>query len=192
MNATTAALVAAVLTVLNIGISLFNVFYSQRKSDRREVTKWRSDNLLKLTSKLMELSSERQSVLIEALNALNDNRVWPDRPVRTDEKVWQMEPIVAQIRLINDEVAAGAEALYLVHKKCEDDYAAADWDYLELGPTEQIETLTVTELSDLHLNLTNMFRRVSGLPEFTVANRTQETMSIKAKRMLSVINLHRS
>lgn len=192
MNPTTAALVAAVLTVLNIGISLFNVFYSQRKSDRREVTNWRSDNLLKLTSRLIELSSERQSVHVEALNALYDNRMWPERAVKTDEKVWQMELIVAQIRLINDEVAAGADALYLAHKKCEDDYAAADWDYLELGPIEQIETLTVTGLSDIHLNLTNSFRRVSGLPEFTVANQPQETMSIKARRMLNVIDPHRN
>jgi hypothetical protein len=58
------------------------------------VTKWSSDNFLKLISNLIQLSSERQSIHSEMLKVLEEDRKWPDRPRRTDEMVWEMESIV--------------------------------------------------------------------------------------------------
>ena len=43
-------------------------------------------------------------------------------PAEPDEMVWEMESIVEQIRLLNDNVASDAAAIYEAHKKCEDDY----------------------------------------------------------------------
>ena len=168
MTPNAAANVAAVLTVVNIGVAVFNIFYTQGRSDRREVRKWCSDNLLRLTSRLMQLSSERQSVHSEALKALEENRAWPDRAGgRTDQKVYEMESLVAQIRLLSDAVANDADVIYLAHKKCEDDYAGADWDELGLGPFEMANTLLVEDLSKMHLAMINSFRKVSGLPAST-------------------------
>ena len=164
MEPTTAALITAALTVVNLVIAVFNIFYTQGRTDRRELTKWSSDNLLKLISNLIQLSSERQSIHTEMLKALEENRAWPDRPRRTDEMVWEMESIVAQIRLLNDNVALDATAIYEAHKKCEDDYAGADWDALGLGPEEMANTLMVNGLFQLHLAVINSFRKVAGLP----------------------------
>ena len=63
-------LVTAALTVVNLAIAVFNIFYTERRTDSREVTKWRGDNLLKLISNLIQLSSERQSIHTEMLKAL--------------------------------------------------------------------------------------------------------------------------
>jgi len=127
------------------------------------VTRWSSDNLLKLISNLIQLSSERQSIHSEMLKVLEEDPKWPDRPRRTDEMVWEMESIVEQIRILNDNVASDAAAIYEAHRKCEDDYSGADWDALRLGPEEEAATLIVDGLPQLHLALIYSLRKAAGL-----------------------------
>jgi len=97
------------------------------------------------------------------LKVLEEDPKWPDRPRRTDEMVWEMESIVEQIRILNDNVASDAAAIYEAHRKCEDDYSGADWDALRLGPEEEAATLIVDGLPQLHLALIYSLRKAAGL-----------------------------
>jgi hypothetical protein len=153
-----AAVVTAAFTAINLGIAIWNVLYSQGRSDRREVEKWRSDRMLQLTSELLQLSTERQSAIEQFIGELEGVFRIRDRPTDSAQKVWDMELLVEQTRLLSDYVGGKAEAVYKAHKEREDAWAAAD-DF-EADLLTEMETLVVDHkaLEKLHKSLVTAFR----------------------------------
>lgn len=155
---TPAAIVTAALTLVNVGITIWNVFYAQGRTDRREVQKWKSDEVMKLTSRLLQLSTERQSSIDQFIGELEGQYRIQNRPGKSAEKVWEMELLVEQIRLLSDYLAQAAAAVYQAHKAREDAWAQADdfeGDYLTEIATLAVDPKT---LEKLHKSLVNAFR----------------------------------
>lgn len=151
------AVIALVFTAINVAITGWNVVYAQNRSDRRETSKWTGDQLLKLTSELLRLSTERQSALDGWAEAYENHARTPDRLTNSAANVYSMELLVEQARLLNDYVAQKAEAIYALHKAAEDRYSAGDFDH---DPLEEVWTLMVDskELAKLHRALILGFR----------------------------------
>lgn len=155
------AAASVAVSALAVVLGVANIFYTQWRTDIRDVARWSNDQLLKLTSELLQLSASRQSELETWYATYELSRRSKNRQGSSVEKVWQMEVIVEQIRLLDDEIAEQAHALYVAHRDAEE--ALADANPNELDPMTGIETLMVSDLNQLHQKLIKAFRNVTGV-----------------------------
>ncbi|TDO16939.1 hypothetical protein EV580_0103 [Mycobacterium sp. BK086] len=151
------AWVAIAISGLAVAVSVFGVLYTQSRTGRRDVEQWRRGELWKLTASFLALSTERQSELMDYTESFMMGYRGPDRPVRASEKLWQMELLVQQFRLLDGGVAEKAEAIYVAHRDA--DARAAYADPRE-GPITEAEERLVPNLDDLHRDLVQRFRTV--------------------------------
>jgi hypothetical protein len=152
-----------VFSALAVAGTVANFLYTQWATNRRDIAKWRREELQKLISNLLQLSQSRQSDLNEAYEAFESHfhNPLPGRERSTGQNVWQMELIVEQIRLLDDELAASAEAVWKAHRDAEWEYAAAG----DADPMSELELLSAPGLNVLHHKLIDDFRRVVKLPK---------------------------
>ncbi|MBB2992821.1 hypothetical protein FHR72_004326 [Mycolicibacterium iranicum] len=155
---------ATVFAGLAVAGTVTNFLYTQWAITRRDTIKWRREELQKLVSNLLQLSRDRQSDLGDEYEAYvsNFSSRLPGREERkTKQHVWQMELIVEQIRLLDDELAESAKAVWKAH-------ADAEWDYAslqeEVDPMEELKVLSASGLDELHRALITDFRRIAKLP----------------------------
>ena len=141
--------------------TISNFLYTQWATNRRDIAKWRREELQKLVGKLLQLSRDRQSDLDEAYErweAHFQNEL-PRRQSSTDQHVPEMELVVEQIRLLDDDIAASAELVWKAHSSAQWDYATAG----EVDPMTEIELLSVSGLDALHKAVVDDFRRVAKI-----------------------------
>lgn len=155
-----------VLTTLIAAIgaigAVANFLYTQWATNRRDVAKWRREELQKLVGKLLQLSRDRQSDLDEAYEEfeISYRNPLPGRARSTNQNVWQMELVVEQIGLLDDDLAVSAEAVWKSHRDAERAYAHAG----EVDPMTELELRSASKLDVLHRTLIDDFRRVTKLP----------------------------
>ncbi|MFJ2834629.1 hypothetical protein ACIO52_04635 [Nocardia sp. NPDC087230] len=148
---------ATVLSAIAILVAAANFFYTQWKTDRREIEQWRREELLKLTSSLVELSYARH---VDLGNEYERRTMWgAGSGARTSsfEQTRRMQLIVVQIGILNDSVAEAAGKLVELHITKE-----RDRQYTE-NPVDDIGQLMVDESALLggHAALVKSFRELT-------------------------------
>jgi hypothetical protein len=141
-----------------------NFLYTQWATTRRDTIKWRREELQKLVSNLLQLSRDRQSDLGDEYEAFVSNfgQRLPGREERkTWQHVWQMELIVEQIRLLDDELAESAKAVWKAHSDAEWEHASL---HEQVDPMTELEVLSAGDLDERHRTLIAGFRRIAKLP----------------------------
>ena len=124
--------------------------------------------MIDLTGKLLQLSSSRQSEIRTWYDESLYRRPDSGRSVSTASKVWKMELLVEQLRLLNDEVAEAAGEICGLHKRAEEraaDERAEGIDGYPLDSVSLCEALMVSDdaLRKMHSVLVNTFKSVSGV-----------------------------
>jgi hypothetical protein len=160
-----AAAISVVIAAFALLVSVINIFYVQSRIDRREVVKWRADQLLTLCSKLITLSTERQSIYQEWIDAYEKDKATPDRYGKEAlAKIYKMELIVAQIRLLSEATSEKADAIYQAHKAAEE-RVAIEPDIDAFDQLDVLYTLALDrkKLDTMHRSLTNQFRILTGV-----------------------------
>lgn len=157
------------ISTLALLVSIGTAIYTRHSADRREITKWKRDELLRATSELSQLSSHRQAVLLAAYESwlspptahrfdpFNTSTTGGPHPVHS---VAQMLMLVERIRLIDPEVAAAAARIAEAHRAA---VAAADACPDPNDIVSQLEGLIapVDRLRQLHEDLTVEFQRAT-------------------------------
>ncbi|OBC07572.1 hypothetical protein A5784_08485 [Mycobacterium sp. 852013-50091_SCH5140682] len=72
-----------------------------------------------------------------------------------------MELIVEQIRLLDDELAESAKAMWKAHSDAEWEYASL---HDQVDPMTELEVLSADGLDERHRKLIADFRRIAKLP----------------------------
>lgn len=140
--------------------------YTQRRSDRREIAKWRNEQLLGAVSELLRLSTQRQSELSEAYDDYVHHRASGRRGAKSSKKVWQMELLVEQIRLLDRRCVAVAETLYEGHRLAQVRWAT-EFQGPMVPPDDEYVALMVEDLASLHVALVRVFQAVTGVVELS-------------------------
>lgn len=113
---------ATTLSVIAVAATVANFLFTQWRTDRREADKWRRDELLRLTSSLLELSGRRQSELIADMSALESS----GRAAPADSDAWaltrEMRIVALHIRLLDEDLAHTADAVWKLHYQAEASY----------------------------------------------------------------------
>lgn len=135
-------------------------WYTQRKTDRREIAKWRNEQLLLAVSELLRLSTERQSELKDAYNQYVYHHRGAGREGKSSEKVWRMELLVEQVRLLDRGCSVAADAIYQGHKAAQL-RAASELNDDYVPPDDEIVALMVEGLAELHAALVDAFQSVT-------------------------------
>ncbi|TQC38926.1 hypothetical protein EEB14_59390 [Rhodococcus sp. WS4] len=132
---------ALVLSALAIVVSGFSFFYTQGRMDRREIEKWRRDELLRLTNSILEISRRRQSVLYDDLTKIELNGTFLVSREELDFRgsTHQMRVCADQIRLLDPNLADTADTLVALFQKADECYSPHEDHYSE------IESLLVDE-----------------------------------------------
>jgi hypothetical protein len=162
--------ISGVALLVSICTAAGTAIYTQRVTDRRELAKWRRDELLRATSELAQLSSNRQALLSAAFDSRIGNGVERIDPFDTNttggphptQSVDTMFVLVERIRLIDTGVADAAEQLAKEHRKAVQEAQALPE---EMGnPIEHIEASMIypADQARLHRQLTNAFRKATG------------------------------
>lgn len=161
---------ATVLSVVAIAATVANFLFTQWRTDRRESEKWRRDELLRLTSSLLQLSSGRQSGLIADLSHFEGTgRASPD-----DFDPWantrEMKVVVQQLHLLDGALADRARAVWHLHEQAERGY------YPDENPWDDTDQLTVPAdaLDAAHSALVRQFRVTARLKSRAPKVRTAE------------------
>jgi hypothetical protein len=155
-------MLAIIISAVAAAGAVGNFFYTQWRTDQRDITKWQREELQKLTANILQLSASRQSALNEAYEAYESGfRRFIDESDTTasSNRVGEMELVVEQIRLLDDRVAECASAVWKAH-------SSAEWDYQmseQTDPMSEIELLAAEGLGDLHSALISAFREETGL-----------------------------
>lgn len=152
--------VAIAVSAVAITVSFSGILYTQWKTGRRDIEQWRRNELWKLAASFLSISTERQSELQDYYESLFMGYRGPDRPVTASQKLWQMELLVQQIRLVDSRLTASAEAVYAAHRDADARAAAQD---PRDGPMNEVEERLVPQLEHLHNELVEEFQSVSGL-----------------------------
>ena len=166
------AATSLLLSIAALVVSISTTVYNQRVTGRREIDKWRRDELLRTTAELAQLASDRQALLSAAFDGEvetgprvdihnSTTRGGPD-PIRS---VDTMFVLVERIRLIDTAVADAAEKLAQAHRA-----ALRDGD--QVHPTDiagYVDAISVhvEEHARLHRQLINAFRVATGQPEIS-------------------------
>lgn len=140
--------------------------YTQRRTDRREVAKWRNEQLLKAVSELLRLSTLRQSELNDAYDDYVYNRDSGRRGGKSSETVWQIELLVEQIRLLDRRCVVAAETIYEGHKLAQVRWAT-EFQGQMVPPDDEYVALMVKDLANLHAALVDAFQAVTGVVELS-------------------------
>ncbi|MCD2106996.1 hypothetical protein O4214_17755 [Rhodococcus erythropolis] len=124
---------ATILSVVAISATVVNFLFTQWRTDRREVDKWRRDELLRLVSSMLALSSQREAELSADLSSLEaEGRASPD-----DSDPWaltrQMKIVVQQILLLDESLSQQANKICLVHVESETGYYPDQNPYNDTG-----------------------------------------------------------
>lgn len=139
-------------------------WYTQYKTDRREIGKWRSEQLLSAVSELLQLSTRRQSELSDAYDSFVYQHGVPLRGGKSSDSVWKMELLVEQIRLLDQRSADAAEAIYEAHKAAQR-RAATEFQGQMVPPDDQYGAMMADDLADLHTALVDAFQAVTRVVE---------------------------
>lgn len=136
-----------------------NFVYTQWATNRREVAKWRREELQKLVGRLLQLSRDRQSDLDEAYEAYEFHQRRDFEARATGQHIAEMELIVEQIQLLDDRLAVSARSLWEAHAQARREYANSE----PQDPMSEIEMLSVAGLDDLHRAVIEAFRRTAKI-----------------------------
>lgn len=152
-------MLATVLSVVAIVAAFGNFLYTQWRSDRREIEKWHRDELLRLVGSLLQLSSRRQVNLLAELGHMEGSDGRPVEDTDSFELTRQMRYSVEQLALLDDRVAAAANAVYQLH------LAVERKSYPNEDPYEDVGQLVVEQakLTDAHAELTQAFRKTTKM-----------------------------
>ena len=121
---------ATILSSVAIVAAVANFLFTQWRTDRRESEKWRRDELLRLTSSFLRLSSSRQSGLIADLSQLEGT----GGASKDDFDAWaltrEMTIVVQQLQLLDEALAEKSEAVLDLHLGTERKYYPSEneWD----------------------------------------------------------------
>jgi hypothetical protein len=133
-----------------------NFLFTQWRTDRREINKWRRDELLKLTSAMLQLSRTRQTALVHNYEVMLYQSPRSYVSADSEDKLFQMEVVVEQIRLLDSRLSKAAVAVYELHRDAERQLIDVPDDGDQVG---QIEALLVDQdrLDELHADLVAHF-----------------------------------
>lgn len=145
-------------------VVVLGFWYTQRQTDRREIAKWRNDQLLATVSELLRLSTQRQSELLDAYDAYIYHYDGVRRGGKSSEKVWKMELLVEEVRLLDRRCADAAEEIYKGHKAAQF-RAATEFRGDFQPPDDEYAALMVDDLADLHIALVDAFQAVTRVVE---------------------------
>lgn len=151
-----------VISIFAVAGTFTNFFYTQWATGRRDVAKWRREELQKLTASILQLSASRQGELGEQYEAYESNHQrYIDKSDGSAKinHVAQMGLVVEQIRLLDSEVSKKAAAIRDAHQSAEWNYQTSE----RTDPMSEIEMLSVDGLDDLHSALIDSFQLASGL-----------------------------
>lgn len=106
-------------------MSGWSLIYTHSRTQRREIGKWQREELLKLTSSLMQASTQRQTKLTDEWDRLN---LGVDSAEREGEPtIWELTGRmllnVEQIALLDSRTAQAARAVYELHRDAERGYS---------------------------------------------------------------------
>lgn len=140
--------------------------YTQRRTDRREIAKWRNEQLLVAVSEFLRLSTQRQSELNDAYDDYVHHRDSGRRGGKSSEKVWQMELLVEQIRLLDRRCVVAAGAIYERHRLAQVRWAT-EFQGQMVPPDDEYAALMVDDLASPHAALVDAFQAVTGVVELS-------------------------
>ncbi|WP_147414491.1 hypothetical protein [Rhodococcus rhodochrous] len=124
---------ATVLSITAIAATVANFLFTQWRTDRRESDKWRRDELLRLTSEMLQLSGQRHSELIADLSFEEGT----GRAAPPDSDAWaltrQMKIVAQQLHLLDEELARASDAIWKLHADAERDYYPSSDPYQDIG-----------------------------------------------------------
>jgi hypothetical protein len=151
------------ISIFAVAGTFSNFLFTQWATGRRDIAKWRREELQKLTATILELSTSRQGELNEAWEAYESHYQREfDRDTESLKKpnyVAQMSLVVEQIRLLNPEVAEKAAAIRDAHQSAEWRYQTSE----EADPMSEIEMRAADGLKELHSELIDFFQLATGL-----------------------------
>ncbi len=136
--------------------------YTQWRTDRREISKWRNEQLLVAVSELLRLSTQRQSALNDAYQDYVHHRDSGRRGGKSSENIWQMELLVEQIRLLDRRCVVAAETIYSEHRLAQVRWAT-EFEGQMVPPDDEYAALMVENLASLHASLVHAFQGVTGV-----------------------------
>lgn len=161
MNVLALIIAAASPVVVALGF-----WYTQRRTDRREIAKWRNEQLLSAVSELLRLSTQRQSELVDAYDDYVFQFGVPLRSgKKSSEKVWKMELLVEQVRLLDRRCADAAEAIYKAHKAAQIRWASEFRGQMMVPPDDEYSAQMADDLAELHAGLVDAFQTVTRVAE---------------------------
>ncbi|WP_156778978.1 hypothetical protein [Rhodococcus sp. 008] len=179
---------ALVLSVVAIIASGLVAWYTQHSMNRRERTKWEREELTKIVSELVSLSSQRdQTIRVLHLDAVG----WPQSTASLldpADALQRMTPLVAQLELLTPGPLS--RVAKLLAKEHTDSYTAAED---ETAPDDALSKMLMSPgaLEILHQNLAKQFRAAIGdakyVPELTehrlteVRNKEQKEFEVRVK-----------
>lgn len=162
------ALIIAAASPLVVALGFW---YTQRRTDRREIAKWRNEQLLAAVSELLRLSTQRQSELSDAYDDYVYAAGMPQRGGKSSEKVWKIELLVEQVRLLDRRCADAAEAIYKAHKAAQIRWVAEYKGQMEVPPDDEYTAQMADDLAGLHAALVDAFQAVTRVVEPSVVKR---------------------
>ena len=150
------------ISVLALIVSTFSLWFTQYKSDRREIERWRRDELLRSTNEFLRLSIERQTVILNEVTRLEDRTYAPpSSSLHTLAAVQSMEAIAEQLLLIDAKVARAAAKVADAHAAAENASQKLDGG----NPYDEVAASAVdkSKLQILHNQLRATFQTSVGV-----------------------------
>lgn len=149
---------AIVIAAFAVAGTIANFLFTQWRTDRREVNKWRRDELMKLTSAVLQLSRSRQTSLLHNYEVAIYHSPKSFMATNSDENVYQMEILVEQIRLLDSRLSDRAEAIYELHRQAAQRLADEPDDGNHVWQIEQL-MVDGEQMNKLHRALMASFNR---------------------------------
>lgn len=152
-----------VISIFAVAGTFSNFLYTQWATGRRDIAKWRREELQKLAATILELSTSRQGELGEAYEAYESHYQRfisrDEAPSKNPNYVAKMSLVVEQIRLLDPDIAEKAAAIRDAHQSSEWRYQTSD----EADPMTEIEMLAADGQNELHSRLIDSFQVATGL-----------------------------
>ncbi|MGX1809699.1 hypothetical protein ACWIGI_28595 [Nocardia sp. NPDC055321] len=150
------ALAAVIVSGVTSVATTWNFWYTQHRTDKREMWKWKREELQKLTAKFMATSAQRQSGLMEHLGRLETGGSFREGQTSSAQLAEEMLLTLTQIELVDEATAVAARAVYQLHRDAEDRYYPTGGDLYK-----EISDITVDpgELSAKHAALVEAFKQ---------------------------------